>query len=230
MRVDGNIVRRGMTILIVAPTVVGLLSHWAGQAALVWFLTFVAMVEWTAMKRHLKVVLLSSLVDNKKKIDGRKLAALAAGGKKGAASADEEFDLLRRGVMDRHLKVKAILKRVERHRKEQQHIVQVVKAVRDSVIGKLRMLPGLPDAYRAATALSRRRLVFNRAAMRIHAKLRVELDDITADLAAFMQQYGAIFPSNLIPGVQHAPQLPPPADPVADFVRSHLVDLDDDAA
>jgi CDP-diglyceride synthetase len=66
MAIDANIVRRGATIFIVAPSVVALLSTAWSMTACVWVLTLAAMIEWTAMKRHLKVVLLASLVQAKK--------------------------------------------------------------------------------------------------------------------------------------------------------------------
>lgn len=52
------IIRRGITISIVAPTII-LLMQWSVTLALGnYILTFIAMLEWTALKRHLKVVLL----------------------------------------------------------------------------------------------------------------------------------------------------------------------------
>lgn len=50
--------KRGMTILVVAPTLVYFMRQSAPLCFLAYFLTFVGMIEWTAMKRHLKVALL----------------------------------------------------------------------------------------------------------------------------------------------------------------------------
>lgn len=57
--ISAQIVRRGLTILIVAPLVLFGISTLWGAAIVVWFLTFIGMLEWTAMKRHLKVALLN---------------------------------------------------------------------------------------------------------------------------------------------------------------------------
>ena len=56
-----SIVKRGITIAIGAPIAVCLTLHPITITALVWITTFLAMVEWTALKRHLKVVLLATL-------------------------------------------------------------------------------------------------------------------------------------------------------------------------
>jgi CDP-diglyceride synthetase len=58
MKVDEGIVRRGLTISTVAPAVLYALTIPWVMSGLVWALTFVGMLEWTAMKRHLKVALL----------------------------------------------------------------------------------------------------------------------------------------------------------------------------
>ena len=55
---DKGVWKRGATITVVAPTVIYLILNPVAGPVLVWFMTFVAMVEWTAMKRHLKVALL----------------------------------------------------------------------------------------------------------------------------------------------------------------------------
>jgi CDP-diglyceride synthetase len=56
-----SIVKRGVTIAIGAPIAVGLTLHPVSITFLVWLSAFLSMVEWTAVKRHLKVVLLSAL-------------------------------------------------------------------------------------------------------------------------------------------------------------------------
>ena len=58
MKIDSGIVRRGTTIAIGAPTVLVLLYFKWTLAVLVWVVTYACMIEWTAMKRHLKVALL----------------------------------------------------------------------------------------------------------------------------------------------------------------------------
>jgi CDP-diglyceride synthetase len=58
MLLDRGILRRGATIAVVAPLVVFMLLDNTLHVILVWLLTFVGMLEWTAMKRHLKVALL----------------------------------------------------------------------------------------------------------------------------------------------------------------------------
>ena len=55
---DRGVWKRGATIAIVAPTVLYCITDPYTLVILTWFLVFVAMVEWTAMKRHLKVALL----------------------------------------------------------------------------------------------------------------------------------------------------------------------------
>lgn len=58
-----SIAKRGITIAIGAPIAVGLTLHPVGITLLVWAASFLAMIEWTALKRHLKVVLLASQTD-----------------------------------------------------------------------------------------------------------------------------------------------------------------------
>lgn len=50
--------KRSLTILTVAPTIIFLLRSTTCTIVLVWVLTFIAMHEWTGMKRHLRVALL----------------------------------------------------------------------------------------------------------------------------------------------------------------------------
>jgi CDP-diglyceride synthetase len=58
-RIDPSIVRRGLTIVVVAPTVLTLVIKSSLMLGfLTWLLTLIAMLEWTALKRHLKVNLL----------------------------------------------------------------------------------------------------------------------------------------------------------------------------
>lgn len=61
---DMSIVKRGFTICTVAPTVLYMIQVPWTMTILIWGLTFVGMLEWTAMKRHLKVALLHPDRDN----------------------------------------------------------------------------------------------------------------------------------------------------------------------
>jgi len=56
-----SIAKRGITIAIGAPIAVAMTLNHFGVTLLVWAASFLAMVEWTALKRHLKVVLLASV-------------------------------------------------------------------------------------------------------------------------------------------------------------------------
>lgn len=61
MKVDPGIVRRGITIMTVAPTVTALIIYSRlAIAIMIGLMTFIALLEWTAMKRHVKVNLLLS--------------------------------------------------------------------------------------------------------------------------------------------------------------------------
>ncbi|CUF47068.1 phosphatidate cytidylyltransferase-like, putative [Bodo saltans] len=57
--IDPSIIRRGVTIFVVAPTVLTLVTKSSLLLGfLTWVLTLIAMIEWTSLKRHLKVNLL----------------------------------------------------------------------------------------------------------------------------------------------------------------------------
>jgi CDP-diglyceride synthetase len=56
-----SIAKRGLTIAIGAPIAIAMTLNNVGVTVLVWAASFLAMVEWTALKRHLKVVLLASV-------------------------------------------------------------------------------------------------------------------------------------------------------------------------
>ena len=62
-----SILRRTVTIIIVAPTVLKIIQTWYGTILLCWFLHFVAMIEWTGLKRHLKLCLLDPLIHSQRK-------------------------------------------------------------------------------------------------------------------------------------------------------------------
>lgn len=58
MKIDKSIVRRGLTIAIGAPIVLLLIQNPVTLTFLVYIANYISMIEWTAMKRHLKVALL----------------------------------------------------------------------------------------------------------------------------------------------------------------------------
>ena len=61
MKIDPGIVRRGITIVTVAPTITALIIYSrVAIASMIAVMTLIAMLEWTAMKRHMKVNLLLS--------------------------------------------------------------------------------------------------------------------------------------------------------------------------
>lgn len=62
-----SILRRGITILTLAPAALYVIQSFWGVLIVAWFLQFVAMLEWTGLKRHLKLCLLDPLIHSQRK-------------------------------------------------------------------------------------------------------------------------------------------------------------------
>lgn len=144
-------------------------------------------------------------------------------------ASQESYDAMKVEIVQRMDRVRQLLKSVEYVRRDVGKTVQGVKAVRDGDLVKLRMLESLPESYKAALGVAERRLVFQRATSRVRQMLQVEHEELVRELADFMATFGARFPTNLLPGIQTPPTLLQSTDPVADFLKSHVVDLDEDA-